>query len=101
MTDWLLYTLVTPALLAFLVATNVDDPGRLAHIALFYVGGYAAWSVVGAVALRKWRLAVLFPALLVIDWIARVNLLHAAIKAIRRPTAECRWESPARYAAAA
>jgi len=101
MIDWLLYTLVTPALLAVLVAVNVDDPGRLAHIGLLYVGGYAVWSIVGAVALRKWRLAVLFPALLVIDWIARVNLLHAAIKAIRRPTAECRWESPARYAAAA
>ena len=44
---------------------------------------------------------MLAPALLVLDWVARVNLVHAAIKAIRQPTSECRWESPARYAVAA
>jgi poly-beta-1,6-N-acetyl-D-glucosamine synthase len=101
MFDWLLYTLITPAVLAFVLVTNHDDLGRLVHLGLIYAGGYAVWSAVGAVALRQWRLAVLFPALLVIDWIARVNLLHAVIKAIRRPTAECRWDSPARYAPAA
>jgi cellulose synthase/poly-beta-1,6-N-acetylglucosamine synthase-like glycosyltransferase len=101
MFDWLLYTLITPAILAALVVTNLDDPTRLGQIGLLYIAGYAAWSAVGAIALRKWRLLLLAPALLVLDWIARVNLLHAAVKAIRQPTSECRWESPARYAVAA
>jgi poly-beta-1,6-N-acetyl-D-glucosamine synthase len=101
MVDWLLFTLVSPAILAFLVATNYDDPARLGRIGLLYATGYAVWSAVGAIALRKWRLFVLWPSLLVLDWISRVNLLHAAIKAFRQPTAECRWESPARYATAA
>jgi hypothetical protein len=101
MVDWLLFTLVSPAILAFLVATNYDDPARLGRIGLLYAAGYAVWSAVGAIALRKWRLFVLWPSLLVLDWISRVNLLHAAIKAFRQPTAECRWESPARYATAA
>jgi poly-beta-1,6-N-acetyl-D-glucosamine synthase len=99
--DWLLFTLVTPAILAFLVAANHDDPSRLGRIGLLYATGYAVWSAIGAIALRKWRLFALWPALLVLDWIARMNLLHAAIKAVRQPTAECRWESPARYAPAA
>jgi poly-beta-1,6-N-acetyl-D-glucosamine synthase len=99
--DWLLYALITPAILGFLVAANLDDPTHLGRIGLYYFAGYVAWSAAGAIALRKWRLLVLSPALLVIDWITRVNLIHAAIKAIRQPTAECRWESPARYAVAA
>jgi cellulose synthase/poly-beta-1,6-N-acetylglucosamine synthase-like glycosyltransferase len=99
--DWLLYALITPAILAYFVVTNHDDPARLGHIGLLYATGYAVWSLIGAIALRKWRLFVLWPALLVIDWMSRVNLVHAAIKAVREPTAECRWESPARYAQAA
>ena len=99
--DWLLYTLITPAILAFLIVTNYDDPARLGRIGLLYATGYAVWALIGAIALRKWRLFALWPALLVIDWISRVNLVHAAIKALRQPTSECRWEPPARYAAAA
>ena len=99
--DWLLYALITPGLLAFLVVTNYDQPARLGRVGLLYLAGYAVWSAVGAIALRKWRLLVLAPALLVIDWIARVNLVHAAVRAVRQPTAECRWEPPARHAVAA
>ena len=99
--DWLLYTLITPAILVYLVVTSHDDPARLGRIGLLYLAGYAVRSAVGAIALRKWRLFVLWPALLVIDWLARVNLVHAAVKAVRRPTAECRWEPPARRAVAA
>jgi biofilm PGA synthesis N-glycosyltransferase PgaC len=95
--DWLLFTLVTPIILAVVIVVNLDNPDNLAHTGLLY----AAWAAIGAIAIRKWRLLVLFPALLIIDWIARVNLVHAAIKAIRQPTAACRWESPQRYAVAA
>jgi len=101
MLDWLLFALFTPVMLTIFVATSLDDAGRLARIAMLYAAGYAVWSCVGAIALRKWRLALLWPALLALDWVARVNLVHAAVKAVRQPTAECRWESPARYAVAA
>ncbi len=99
--DWFLFTLLTPVLLAALAVANLHDPARLGQILVFYAAGYAAWSAVGALALHAWRLLALWPALLVLDWIARVNLVHAAIKAIRQPTAECRWESPERYSIAA
>jgi len=99
--DWLLFAFVTPIVLAVLIAVNLGDPARLRTVAILYAAGYAAWCAVGAVALRKWRLAVLWPAFLVVDWIGRVNLIHALVKALRQPTAICRWESPPRYANAA
>jgi len=99
--DWLMYALITPIFLTVVVALNIDDPARLAHIGVLYVSGYALWATIGAIALGKWRLLVMWPAMLAIDWIARVNLIHAACKALRQPTAECRWESPSRYAVAA
>jgi poly-beta-1,6-N-acetyl-D-glucosamine synthase len=101
MLDWLLYAMVMPVVLGVIVAANLDDPARLRHLGMLYAAGYAAWSTVGAIALRKWRLIVVWPALLVLDWISRVNLIHAAIKALRQPTAACRWQSPQRYAVAA
>jgi poly-beta-1,6-N-acetyl-D-glucosamine synthase len=94
MLDWLLYTFVTPVFLVYVVVTNAD---QLGHVALMYGIGYTAWALIGAIALRRWRLVVLWPALALLDWVARVNFIHAAIKAIRQPTSECRWESPARY----
>ena len=53
--------------------------------------GYTAWALIGAIALRRWRLVVLRPALALLDWVARGDFIHAAIKAIRQPTSECRW----------
>ena len=71
-------------------------------IGVAYTAGYAGWAAVGAIALHKWRPApALWPALLVIDWIARANLIHAALKAARPPTAACRRKSPERYTTAA
>ncbi len=101
MLDWLIYVLFSPMVLTVIILLNRHDADRLKHIALVYAAGYALWSTFGAIALRKWRLVLLWPALIALDWISRVNFAHAAIKAIRRPTAECRWESPARYATAA
>ena len=99
--DWVLFTLVTPVVLALLVIWHGDDPAALVKIGVAYAAGYAAWAAVGAIALRKWRLLMLWPALFVIDWIARANLVHAAVKAVRQPTAACRWQSPERYTTAA
>jgi hypothetical protein len=53
---------------------------------------------VGAVATRSWRLVVLTPAVVLVDWIYRATFLHALLKTLRQPRVEaCRWESPARY----
>ena len=66
-----------------------------------YFAGYALWAVIGAIGLRKWRLALMFPALVVVDWIQRVNFAHAFIKTVRQPVVEsCTWASPTRYASA-
>ena len=40
-----------------------------------YLAGYFAWSLIGAIALRRWALIPLFPALLVVDWVQRVNFV--------------------------
>jgi len=63
-----------------------------------YVVAGVAWISVAATALRKPRLVVLAPALLVLDAVYRVIMLHAAIKAVVSPTIEiCKWESPERF----
>ena len=65
---------------------------------VFYVGTNVAWIVVAATALRKPRLVALAPALLALDLVYRVTMLHAALKTIRKPRVEsCRWDSPARF----
>jgi cellulose synthase/poly-beta-1,6-N-acetylglucosamine synthase-like glycosyltransferase len=93
--DWILYVVAFPAiLLATLALTN--DPMR---VLVLYVAGYALWACIGAIALRKWRLALLVPALIVVDWVQRVNFVHALLKTMRQPrVASCTWTSPARYA---
>ncbi len=96
--DWVLYVVGWPAMLAFATLTSGIDPLRMVVV---YLAGYFAWSVIGAIALRRWALIPLFPALLVVDWVQRVNFVHAFVKTIRQPTVEsCRWESPTRYAEA-
>jgi biofilm PGA synthesis N-glycosyltransferase PgaC len=95
MLDWLVYVFAAPLLLAFtLVITR--DPTRAA---LLYTGGYVLWAAIGAIALKRWRLVLLAPALIVVDWIQRVNFVHAFCKTVRQPrVASCTWSSPKRYA---
>lgn len=97
MIDWLTFIVLMPFIIAFLVATNIDNPDRLKQLGIVYLLGYAAWATVGAIALRKWRLMLLFPLLLIIDWASRVNFIHAFCRTIKEPTSSCKWESPERY----
>jgi cellulose synthase/poly-beta-1,6-N-acetylglucosamine synthase-like glycosyltransferase len=97
--DWILYVVGWPAMLVAAVFTSGMDPLRMV---LWYLAGYFAWAIIGAIATRKWTLIPLFPALLVVDWLQRANFVHAFVKTIRQPTVtSCRWESPTRYADAA
>lgn len=97
--DWLLYVLLWPALLLIsLRATDLNLAGSLG----LYAVGYLAWAAAGAIALRRWRLIVLTPLIIVIDWIYRAIYVHAFIKTIRQPRVEhCVWDSPTRYETAA
>ncbi len=97
--DWILYLLAWPAL-AVVVATtawNTRGASGLLTFLTIYCAGYLLWATIGAIALRRWRLIPLFPMLIVVDWMLRANMVHAAIKAWRQPTSECKWESPQRF----
>jgi glycosyltransferase involved in cell wall biosynthesis len=96
--DWFLYVAVFPVMLALTFFVAGGDP---VHFVLMYLAGYAAWAGVGAIALKRPQLVLLFPALLVMDWMQRINFVHAFVKTVQQPRVEsCTWESPARYEAA-
>ena len=95
MADWLLYVLGGPVAITLVALGVLWNP---VMAVLFMLGGYLAWIVPAAVALRKWRLVAMAPAFILIDWLYRVVFLHAIAKAIARPVvASCTWESPTRY----
>ena len=94
--DWLPYMLEPVAIVpvAFLLRGWINP----LWLAVFYVGTSVAWISVAAVALRKPRLILLAPAILALDLVYRVTMLHAMVKAVRQPCVECcKWDSPARF----
>jgi hypothetical protein len=96
MLDWVLYVVVWPVWIAAVFWIGRDHWPQLLAI---YLGGYFIWTTIAAIALRRWRLILLTPFVLVFDWLYRVNFAHALVKALRQPrVTSCRWESPSRYA---
>lgn len=93
--DWVLYVLVWP-LLAVVIGYYAVQSGDGPRFFMFFLSGYLAWSVVGAIGTRRWRLAFLFPLMFVFDQIQRVIFVHAFFKAWRQPTSPCIWKSPER-----
>jgi poly-beta-1,6-N-acetyl-D-glucosamine synthase len=96
--DWLPYMLEPLAFVpvAYFLSPWIDP--------LWFLGAYLAtsglWIAVGALALRKPRLFLLAPALLVLDLVYRATMLHALAKAIVQPHIDvCRWDSPERHPA--
>jgi cellulose synthase/poly-beta-1,6-N-acetylglucosamine synthase-like glycosyltransferase len=94
--DWLPYMaepLLLPPLAYFL--RGWIDP---LWFAAYYVGASVAWIAIAAIALRKPRLLLLAPAIVALDLVYRVAMIHALVKAIRFPRVEvCVWDSPARF----
>ncbi|MFN8028538.1 MAG: hypothetical protein U0W40_19910, partial [Acidimicrobiia bacterium] len=87
-----------PVMFAMALAITGNPVRTLA----MYVAGYVLWAGIGAVALRKWRLVFMAPALIAVDWVQRVNFVHAFCKTVRQPRVEsCTWSSPTRYTNAA
>jgi cellulose synthase/poly-beta-1,6-N-acetylglucosamine synthase-like glycosyltransferase len=98
--DWMLYVLAWPVFLA-VVGWAAYRNGSLLEFTALYFGGYLAWSIVAAIALRRWRLVLMFPGLAAFDWLNRIVFAHAFGRAMRRPTVTtCVWDSPARLATA-
>ena len=94
--DWAPYMLepllIVPAML--LLGAWIDP----VWFGVFYLATSMAWITAAAVALRKPRLLVMAPAILVLDLVYRATMFHAVIKAIRQPRIEtCKWDSPTRF----
>jgi biofilm PGA synthesis N-glycosyltransferase PgaC len=94
--DWLSYAL-EPLLIvpvAFLLRGWIDPVWFL----VFYLASSTCWIGTAAIALRKPRLVVLTPAILVLDLVYRGLMLHAIVKTLREPKTEtCKWDSPVRF----
>lgn len=94
--DWLAYAaepfLIVPVAYFF---KGWIDPFWFPVLYLAFSG---AWILLAAAALRKWRLVVLAPAILGLDLVYRLTMLHAVVKTIVRPRIEtCQWDSPERF----
>lgn len=93
MIDWLTY-IVGPVILLALWLNFFSWWG-----VVIYFAGYTIRPLVGAIALRQWRILAFTPVFIVIDFVTRYLFIHALVKAIRKPTVEsCVWDSPARQA---
>jgi poly-beta-1,6-N-acetyl-D-glucosamine synthase len=93
--DWLMYVLLAPLLVLLALRRDWVEPATLGQLTLL---GYSAGAAVAAAVLRKWRLAVMAPALILVDWLYRIVFFHAFVKTVRQPRVDsCRWESPTRY----
>ncbi len=98
MLHWLLYVAGGPLTL-WLLATA--GPGLLAGLALLLVG-QGVWVLIAAWRLRHPQLPLFLPMIIFADLLYRVILVHALVKALRRPTVDrCVWDSPARIAVGA
>jgi cellulose synthase/poly-beta-1,6-N-acetylglucosamine synthase-like glycosyltransferase len=99
--DWFLYVVLWPTFLA-IIGWRAYQGGDLDRAAMFYVLGYFIWVSIAALFLRKWRLPLLTPWIIAMDWINRWIFVHSFFKAWRQPTVEsCKWDSPTRLSTSA
>jgi cellulose synthase/poly-beta-1,6-N-acetylglucosamine synthase-like glycosyltransferase len=95
MLDWILYIFSAPLTLFIIWEAGIRNiPFGL----LLLCAGYAVWVSIAAIAMKLPRLLLFIPAIVVIDFLFRVVMVHGLIKAIRQKTVEnCVWESPERF----
>ena len=66
---------------------------------VYYLASSFAWVLIASIALRRPRLVALTPAILALDLVYRVTMMHAVFKTIVQPRIElCKWDSPERFA---
>lgn len=90
---WVLYVFSAPVTIYLIWVGWQRSP----TIVILAFAGYYLWIAIGAIALRRFELVLLAPAIIAIDFIYRWLFIKATIDAIREPTVQvCRWDSPAR-----
>ncbi|WDZ85549.1 glycosyltransferase family 2 protein [Micromonospora cathayae] len=95
MLHWVLYVAGAPLTL-WLLATA--GPGLGAGL-LFLLAGQGLWVGLAAWRLRRPRLVLFLPTIILADLLYRVIFVHALVRAIRQPTVDrCVWASPERIA---
>jgi len=93
--DWAPYML--EPLLFVPVAYLLHDWVDPVWFPLWYFAGSLLWIGVAATALRRPRLLVHAPALVVLDLVYRAAMVHALVKAISQPRSAAKWDSPERF----
>ncbi len=95
MADWFIYILSGPLTLFVIWQAGLDN---LLLELLLLTSGYLAWVTLAAISLKRPRLILFVPAIVVIDFIFRWIMIHGLIKAIKQKTVQnCVWESPKRF----
>jgi biofilm PGA synthesis N-glycosyltransferase PgaC len=95
--DWTLYILSAPLTLFIMWQAGLKN---LPFTLLLLMLGYAFWVTAAAIGLRKPRLVLFLPAIVLVDFLFRWIMVHGLIKALRQPTVEsCVWSSPKRFEA--
>lgn len=93
---WLIYVCVAGADTSSLVFWGMHF--SLAKLAIWYFVGVYLFAVLSVIGTGYWRILMVVPVFLPMDFLFRVVLLHALIKTIRQPTVSTNvWESPGRY----
>jgi biofilm PGA synthesis N-glycosyltransferase PgaC len=93
--DWIMYATFAPLVFTLLFLQDWFQPLRGLEL---YSLGVFFWVAIAAAATKQWRLVLMTPAIVAVDWIYRFTFLHAFAKTLVQPRVDvCRWESPLRY----
>lgn len=97
MADWVIYIISGPLTLFIIWQAGLRNlPLEL----LLLFAGYLVWVGAATIGLKRPRLLLFLPAIVVIDFVFRWIMVHGLIKALRQRTVEsCIWESPKRFEA--
>lgn len=94
-TQWIFYILSAPILVWLVILGGYDNLALNLTILLM---GYGVWVSVASVSLRKKRLILFTPAIIVADFLFRYIMIVSFVKALNKRTVEsCKWNSPQRF----
>jgi len=95
MIDWLVYIFSAPLTIYIIWQAGIHN---LFIELLLLMAGYSVWVIAASIGLKRPRLILFLPAIVVVDFIFRWIMVHSFIKALRYPTVEaCVWDSPKRF----
>jgi biofilm PGA synthesis N-glycosyltransferase PgaC len=95
-TEWILYILSGPMCLLLLIHGGW---ARLPVELLALTFGYGIWVLGAASSLKRPRLILFIPAVVMVDFIFRFIMVHGFVKALQHKTVKsCVWNSPTRFA---